>query len=144
MKFSRQEYWMGLPWPPLGDLPNPGIEPTSFMSPALAGRLFTTSATWEALAWPHHLSFLKDFLGPPVPSTCYGRVELQGSLSGLPLCLGAGSLQGSLAKVRSYPSRACPLTHSHWGPYKRGHLHTGVHRAGSPSQFQKELTLQTT
>ena len=30
------------------DLPNPGIESTSLMSPALAGRLFTTSATWEA------------------------------------------------------------------------------------------------
>ena len=92
---------MGLLCPPPGDLPDPGIEPTSFASPALAGRFFTTSATWEALAWPHHLSFLKDFLGPPVLSTCYGRVELQPSL-------GAGSLQGSLAKVRSYPSRACP------------------------------------
>ena len=31
--FSRQEYWSGLPFPPLGDLPDPGIEPTS---PALA------------------------------------------------------------------------------------------------------------
>ena len=34
--------------PPPGDLPDPGIEPTSLMSPALAGRLFTTSAAWEA------------------------------------------------------------------------------------------------
>ena len=32
----------GLPWPPPGDLPNPGIEPTSLMSPALAGWFFTT------------------------------------------------------------------------------------------------------
>ena len=47
MQFSRQEYWSGLPRP--GDLPNPGIKPVSFMSPALAGRFFTTSATWEAL-----------------------------------------------------------------------------------------------
>ena len=46
--FSRQEYWNGLPYPPPGDLPNPGIEPVSFMSPALAGRFFTTGATWEA------------------------------------------------------------------------------------------------
>ena len=30
--FSRQEYWSGLPCPPLGDLPNPGMEPTSLMS----------------------------------------------------------------------------------------------------------------
>ena len=49
MGFSRQEYWSGLPCPPPGSLPNPGMEPRSFLSPALAGRLFTTSATWEAL-----------------------------------------------------------------------------------------------
>ena len=35
--FSRQEYWGGLPCPPPGDLPNPGIEPGSLMSSALAG-----------------------------------------------------------------------------------------------------------
>ena len=35
MIFSRQEYWSGLPFPPPGDLPNPGIEPTSPVSPAL-------------------------------------------------------------------------------------------------------------
>ena len=51
MEFSRQEYWSGLPCPPLGDLPDPGIEPTS---PALAGRFFTTSATWEALHRCHY------------------------------------------------------------------------------------------
>ena len=37
--FPRQEYWRGLPIPSPGDLPNPGMEPTS---PALAGRFFTT------------------------------------------------------------------------------------------------------
>ena len=41
MKFSRQEYWSGLPFPPSGNLLNPGIEPTSLVSPALAGRFFT-------------------------------------------------------------------------------------------------------
>ena len=46
MGFSRQEQWSGLPFPTPGDLPDPGIEPAS---PALAGRFFTTSATWEAL-----------------------------------------------------------------------------------------------
>ena len=35
MGFSRQEYWSGLPCPPPGDFPNPGIKPVSFMSPAL-------------------------------------------------------------------------------------------------------------
>ena len=48
MGFSRQEYWTKLPFPPPGDLPDPGIEPMSLMSPALAGGFFTTSATWEA------------------------------------------------------------------------------------------------
>ena len=49
MGFSRQEYWSGLPCPPPGDLPHPGIEPGSLTSPALADRFFTTSATWEPL-----------------------------------------------------------------------------------------------
>ena len=48
MGFSRQEYWSGLPCPPPGDLSDPGIEPQSLTS-ALAGRLFTIGATWEAL-----------------------------------------------------------------------------------------------
>ena len=49
MEFPRQEYWRGLPFPPLGDLPDPGIEPVSLKSPALAGGFFTISATWEFL-----------------------------------------------------------------------------------------------
>ena len=48
MGFSKQEYWSGLPCPPPGDLPDPGIEPTSLLSPALAGGFFTTSSTWDA------------------------------------------------------------------------------------------------
>ena len=48
MGFSRQEYWSGLPCPPLGDLPDPGTKPTSLTSPALAGGFFTTNTTWEA------------------------------------------------------------------------------------------------
>ena len=46
--FSRQEYWSGLPCPSPGDLPDPGIKPASLMSPTLAGRFLTTTATWEA------------------------------------------------------------------------------------------------
>ena len=42
MEFPRQEYRNGLPFPSPGDLPNPGIEPTSPASPALVGRFFTT------------------------------------------------------------------------------------------------------
>ena len=41
MGFYRQENWSGLPFPSPGDLPDPRIKP---MSPALAGKLFTTKA----------------------------------------------------------------------------------------------------
>ena len=47
MGFSSQER-SGLPSPPLGDLPDPGIKPVPLKSPALAGRFLTTSSTWEA------------------------------------------------------------------------------------------------
>ena len=45
MGFSRQEYWSGLSFPSPVDLPDPGLETVSLMSPALAGKFFTTSAT---------------------------------------------------------------------------------------------------
>ena len=47
--FPKQEYWSGLPWPSPGDFPNHGIKPASLTSLALAGRFFTTNATWDAL-----------------------------------------------------------------------------------------------
>ena len=40
IEFPKQEYWSGLPFPPPRDLPNPGNEPLSLMSPTLAGRLY--------------------------------------------------------------------------------------------------------
>ena len=49
MEFSRQGYWSEVPFPPPGDLSDPGMEPASLTSPALAGRFFTTSTTWEGL-----------------------------------------------------------------------------------------------
>ena len=49
MGFSRQEYWNGVSFPSPGNLSDPGIEPVALMSPALAVRFFTTSATWETL-----------------------------------------------------------------------------------------------
>ena len=50
MEFFRQEYWSGLPFPSPGDLPNPGIEP---MSPALAGRFFTTEPPGKKIRFIH-------------------------------------------------------------------------------------------
>ena len=58
---SRQEHWSGLPSPPPGDLPNPGFEHASLMSPALAGGFFTTSTslTWETpVAYLNTIIFL--------------------------------------------------------------------------------------
>ena len=48
VEFFLQGFWSGLPFPTTGDLPDPGIEPTSPASPALGGGFFTTWATWEA------------------------------------------------------------------------------------------------
>ena len=45
LSFSREEHWSGLPFPILGDPPDPGIEPTFF---ALTGRLFTIGTTCQA------------------------------------------------------------------------------------------------
>ena len=42
MEFPRQAYWGGLPFPPPGDLSDQGIELSSPVSPALAGRFFAT------------------------------------------------------------------------------------------------------
>ena len=48
MGFSRQEYWSGLPFPAPGDIADPGTESTSLMSPALAGRFFTSMYIFSA------------------------------------------------------------------------------------------------
>ena len=90
MGFSRQEYWSGSPSPPPGDLPHPGMEPTS---PALASRFSTTSATWGAwmtinkymnvkamLMWD--VSFVSDFvhlfltIGNEIVGLCFSDVFL--------------------------------------------------------------------
>ena len=52
IRFSRQEYWNGLPFLPVGDLPDPGIEPMSSASPASVDRFFST----EPPGKPPHLS----------------------------------------------------------------------------------------
>ena len=61
MGFSREEYWSGLPCPSPGDLPDPGIKPTSLTSPALAGKFFTTITTCETFLqkWGRNKAFLR-------------------------------------------------------------------------------------
>ena len=98
--FPRQEHWSGLPFPSLGSLPNPGIEPMSPASPAFIGRFFTTRATWEVPSLPIYLVYFSSMLchesyaplwkithQPQVP----GKKVVEGSISGLrlpDLCLG--------------------------------------------------------
>ena len=71
MGFCRQKYWSGLPCPPPGDLPEPGIEPESLVSPALAGGFFTTSATWEAQVYSRCYANVSH-------PTCYLKFPSQG------------------------------------------------------------------
>ena len=56
MGFPEEECWSGLPFPSPGDFPNPGIEPLSAVSSALAGRFCTTGATWF-LCLPFEIRF---------------------------------------------------------------------------------------
>ena len=62
MGFSRQEYQSGLLFSSPGNLPDPGIDPVSLTSPALAGGFFTTSITWED---PTGWHFLGRFTSSP-------------------------------------------------------------------------------
>ena len=64
--FPKQEYWIGLPCPPPVDLPNPGMEPTSLMSLALAGRFSTTGATQKAhtIVYSPQNYVIRDILSP--------------------------------------------------------------------------------
>ena len=64
MEVSRQEYWSRLPSPSPGDLPNPGIEPPSLASPALAGGFFTTmSGTMTESLWSSPEAITALFIG---------------------------------------------------------------------------------
>ena len=60
MEFPSQEYWSGLPFPPPGGLPDPGMEPVSLASPALTGRCSTTAPPGKS-SWMN-----EELLLPPV------------------------------------------------------------------------------
>ena len=64
--FPRQEYWSGLPFPPPGDLPNPGMELAFPVTPALVGRFSYLWVTWEALGW----AVFPENLGPSERGEC--------------------------------------------------------------------------
>ena len=72
MGFSRQEYWSGLPCPPPGDLPNPGIEPVSLVCPALAGGFFTTEPALEFFfVYRQRDLFTNPLLACAISRTCW-------------------------------------------------------------------------
>ena len=63
MEFSKQEYWDRLPFPTPGDLPNPGFEPASLVSPMLADGFFTTTPPGKQISlylYLIQLSFMKN------------------------------------------------------------------------------------
>ena len=81
MGFSPQEYWSGLPFPPPGDLPDPGMKPAS---PALAGGFITTEPPGKPIyMYAHtytHMCFLipqgkweekKGLFSEQIPQQCY-------------------------------------------------------------------------
>ena len=80
MGFSKQEYWSGLPFPLLGDLPDSGIESVSLRSLALAGGYFTTCTTWED---PFEMCVCKS---QPFPVFLQaGKKELPYKIRGIPM-----------------------------------------------------------
>ena len=112
MGFSRQDYWSGLPRPLSGDLPDPGIEPSSLMSPALGGGFFTTSAMTVIL--DNALSFLPPWLSSLNPwlANTQSRWALLSKKAGAYHCLTPWS-QRSPGITPILPFRAQPLPGFH-------------------------------
>ena len=88
---------MGVPCPPPGDLPDPGIEPLTLISPALTGGFFTTSTTWKPILYPTDPSSYKVREGPWEETENRGAAArddpwVQMSITALPV-LASGSLE---------------------------------------------------
>ena len=62
MEFAWQEYWSGLPFPPPGHLPDPGIKPMSLVSPALAGGFFTTAPLGKPMGYEAAIKKIREVL----------------------------------------------------------------------------------
>ena len=140
MRFSRQEYWTGLPFPIAGDLPNPGIEAASLASPALAGRFLTAAlpgkpvTDYRGVSNPHTTprsapkpscqSFLEDFASAPeshavvaFPCRQKGWVSLCSHPS--PKCLLADYPEG----VISWAAQGTSLSHN---SHRSSHHHPTI------------------
>ena len=80
MGFSRQEYWSGLPFPPQGYLHDPEIKLASIMFPALVGKFFTTSTTWE----PPKKIYIYIYVGFPGGSAMKNQLANAGDMGSIP------------------------------------------------------------
>ena len=106
--FCRQERWSGLPFPSLVDFPNPGTEPTF---PALAGKFFTTSATWAVPDSGATAVIQEDTVKTRwmemKPETCYSVAKLCSTLGTAPAAYQASlsfTISWSLLKLMSVES----------------------------------------
>ena len=99
MRFSRQEYWSGLPCPPPGELPNPGIKPLSLKFLASAGRFFTT-----------------ELPGKPKGTTLEKRKPLQNTWNHLPSSwlVTFGFARDQCLLLKNYPTRRLQLVVAHY------------------------------
>ena len=129
MGFPRQEYWSGLPFSSPGDLSNPGIEP---VSPALAGRFFTTEpmdggAWWAAVhgvaknqtrlsnfTFTFHFHALEKEMATH-SSVLAWRIPGTGESGGLPAVYGIAQSQTRLKRLSS-SSRSPWEAHSFYSP----------------------------
>ena len=92
MEFARQEYWNRLPFLTPEDLPNPGIEPTSSVSPTLAGRFCTTVVVVQ---WLSHVQFCDTMncstpclpLPHHLPLNCWCHSAISASVTLFSFCL---------------------------------------------------------
>ena len=71
MRFFRQEYWNSLPFPTLEDLPDPGMEFASLVSPALAGRFFTSAPPGKPFTFLPDIKFVISIFNSDMPEIYY-------------------------------------------------------------------------
>ena len=83
MEFLKQEDWSGLPFPNPENLPDPEIKPPSPMSPALAGRFFITSTTWEEKQWRSWIQIFKIAKNPLQRKGKYPTYQAVSALLGI-------------------------------------------------------------
>ena len=114
MGFSRQEYWIGLPFPSPGNLPNPGMEP---WSPALqADALSSEPPSYRTIALISHASKvmlkilqarLQQYINCELPDVQAGFRKVTGTRDQIATSTGSSKKQESSRKT-SFSSLLCP------------------------------------